>query len=133
NDATIAFPESSVSARSVTDPGPRRSRKRRALLALAVSGGGLCLVVILLLVVLQSPAVRSFALSRLSRYLAAQQIDLQVEELRYDLFRLSVEVRNLRVRSGAAPDLPVFASIGHARADLSLADLLRGRYVVDSA
>ncbi len=93
----------------------------------------MCLVVILLLVVLQSAGVRSFALGKLTQYLATQRIDLQVDDLQYNLLRLSVDVRNLRVRSGETPDLPVFASIGQARLDLSLTDLLRGRYVVDSA
>ena len=115
-----------------TDPNSRRSRKRLVLRTIAVSGGGLCLVVILLLV-LQSAAVRSFALRRLTAYFAAQRIELQIDDLQYNLFRLSVELRNLRVRSNSSSDLPTFAAIGHARLDLSLTALLRRRYVVESA
>ena len=117
---------------SAKDPNSRRSRKRLVLRTIVVSGGGLCLVVILLLV-LQSAAVRSFALRRLTEYFAAQRIELRIDDLQYNLFRLSVELRNLRVRSTSSSDLQPFATIGHARLDLSLTDLLRRRYVVESA
>jgi outer membrane protein assembly factor BamA/autotransporter translocation and assembly factor TamB len=93
----------------------------------------LCLLVVLALLALQSDPVRRFALERITTFLVSQHIDLQTDSLRYNLFTLSVDVRNLRLRSAAASDLPAFATIGHARLDLrSLTQLLRGRYVVQS-
>jgi len=43
-----------------------------------------------------------------------------------------VNLRNVRIRSTTWPDAPVFATIGRAQVDLSLVQLLRGRYVVQS-
>ena len=95
-------------------------------------GAGVCLLVVVMLLVLQSDPVRKFGLERVTSYLASRQIDLQTDSLRYNLFTLSIEVRNLRLRSPATTNLPAFARVGRARLDLSLPQLLRGRYVVQS-
>jgi hypothetical protein len=76
-------------------------RKRRILRALAVLGAALCLLVVLLLLVLQSDSVQKFALDRITAVLASRHIDLQAGSLRYNLFALSIDVRNLRLRSAA--------------------------------
>jgi len=99
---------------------------------LAISGGLLCLLVALVVVVLQSGPVRRFALDRLTTFLASRQIELQIGDLQYSLFGLSIEVKNLRVRSQGSADLPAFATIGRAQLNLSLIHLVRGRYVVES-
>ena len=107
--------------------------RKRVLRALALLGAGLCLLAVLLLLVLQSDPVRKSALDRVTAFLASRQIDLQADSLRYNLFTLSIDVRNLRLRSRTASDLPAFATVGRARLDLSLTQLFRGRYVVQSS
>ncbi|HEX6975126.1 MAG TPA: hypothetical protein VF147_12040, partial [Vicinamibacterales bacterium] len=85
-----------------------------------------------LLLALHSGPARRFALRRAIGFLASRQIELQAKELRYNLATLSIELRDARLRSTASADLPPFATIAHARVDLSLPQLLRGRIVVDT-
>src|SRR5262245_33059163 len=108
------------------------SRKRRVIRGLAIFAGGSCLFVFLLLLVLQTGPARKFVFDRITAFLASRRIDLQVESLHYNLFTLSIVARNLRVRAAGTADLPAFATIGHGQIDLSLMQLLRGRYVVQS-
>ncbi len=105
---------------------------RRVVRRLAMSGGVLCLLLVLVLVALQSGPVRRFALDHLTTFLASHHIDLQIDDFQYSLFGLSVDLRNLRVRSQGVADLPAFATIGRAQLNFSLTDLLRGRYVLES-
>ncbi|HEU4935765.1 MAG TPA: translocation/assembly module TamB domain-containing protein [Vicinamibacterales bacterium] len=122
-------PRVSVPAQRPTEP---QSRKRRVVRRLAMSGGVLCLLTALVLILLQSGPARRLALGRLTTLLASHQIELQVDDFQYSLFRLSVDVRNLRVRPHGLTDLPAFATVGRAQFNLSLTDLLRGRYVLES-
>jgi len=98
--------------------------------------GFACLGVALLLMIavaaLQTAAGRRFALSRVAALLASQQIDFNADELRYNLLDLSLELRDVTIKSARRADLPPFAVIKHVTADLSLPDLIRGRYVVES-
>ena len=71
-------------------------------------------------------------LRQVTQLLAAQRIELATDELRYNVLDLSLSLRNIRVRSPEAPNAPPFAVIPSARVDLSLLQLLRGRYVVES-
>jgi uncharacterized protein involved in outer membrane biogenesis len=98
--------------------------------------GFACLGVALLLMIavaaLQTAAGRRFALSRVTALLASQQIDFNADELRYNLLDLSLELRDVTIKSARRADVPPFAVIKHLTADLSLHDLIRGRYVVES-
>ena len=78
------------------------------------------------------PPGRRFVLEQVTQLLAAQRIELSTDELRYNVLDLSLSLRNIRVRSPEAPNAPPFAIIPSARVDLSLMQLLRGRYVVES-
>src|SRR5262249_26782271 len=97
-----------------------------------MSAGGLCLLIILLLLALQSGPARRFAANQLMAFLASPQIELQTDELRWNFFRLSIDLRNIRLRSARSSDLPAFATIGRVRIQLNLPQLLRGRVVVQS-
>src|SRR5262245_37168469 len=108
------------------------SRRRRVIRGLAIFGCGLSLLIILSLLVLQTGPVSRFALDRITALLASRRIDARAESLQYNLFTFSIDVRNLRLRRAAATDLPAFVTIGHVQLDLSLTQLLRGRYVVQS-
>ena len=86
----------------------------------------------LLLALAQSPPGRRLLLGRVTAFLASRHVDLQADDVRYNLFTLAIDARNVRVRSGISGDLPVFATIGRAELDLSLADLVRGSYRLES-
>ena len=104
----------------------------RRIRTLARYFGGVFLLVVVLLVALHSGPVRRLALDRLTRALASQGVEFQAEALRYNLFTLAIDARNLRIRTAASPDLPAFMTIGRVQLNLSLRDLLRRRYVVQS-
>ena len=91
-----------------------------------------CVLVGAALIALHTPPGRRFVLAQVTQLLAAQRIALSTDELRYNLLDLSLSLRNIRVRSPEAPNAPPFAVIPSARVDLSLLQLLRGRYVVES-
>ncbi len=96
----------------------------------------MCLAILalagLLLVALHMPQGRRFVLSKVTALLASRQIDFRADELRYNLLDLSLDLRDVTVRSARSEADPPFAVIPHLRADLSLRALLRGRYVVQS-
>ena len=59
-------------------------------------------------------------LSRVTQLLAAQQIDFRADQLNYNLLDLSLDLRDVTIRSPRRAQDPPFAVIGHLRADLSL-------------
>ena len=101
-------------------------RKRRVLRTLARLGGAAFLFAGALLLALHSGPARRFALSRAVTFLAARHIELRANDLRYNLLSLSMDLRDLQLRSAASTDVPAFVRIGRARVDLSLTQLLRG-------
>jgi uncharacterized protein involved in outer membrane biogenesis len=90
-----------------------------------------CLVIVILFFTIHTRPVRRYAINKVTQLLAQKQIDLQADELSYNLLKASLDLRNIRVRA-ARPDAPVFATVARAQINLSLPDLLRGRYVVES-
>src|SRR5262245_47531050 len=130
--AGLALSRSTVEAQPPHERAVPASRSRRILRALSIFAVVICLLVVLLLFALHSAPARRFAVNRVTSLLAAHQIELQTDELRYNLFKLSIDLRNVRIRSAATSQAPVFATIGRAQLDLSLRQLLNGRYVVDS-
>jgi outer membrane protein assembly factor BamA/autotransporter translocation and assembly factor TamB len=90
------------------------------------------LLVGLLLGALHTPQGRRFVLSRVTALLASRQIDFRADQLRYNLLDLSLDLRDVTVRSARSDADPPFAVIARVRADLSLQGLLRGRYVLQS-
>src|SRR5689334_19229072 len=109
-------------------PPVRRRRFRR----LRVLGGVLCLVAVLTFVAIHTPPARRFATQQVVNLLARERIEFSTDELGYNLLGASFNLRNVRIRSTTWPDAPVFATIGRLRINMSLLQLLRGRYVVQS-
>ena len=72
-----------------------------------------------------------YVVSRIIDVLRQQNVEFKADDLSYNLLNLSIRFRNLRIRAQDAPDLPPFAEIDEARLDLSLAQVLRGRYVLE--
>jgi outer membrane protein assembly factor BamA/autotransporter translocation and assembly factor TamB len=105
---------------------------RRTLRRLTVLVVALCLVVLITFFTIHTRPVRRYAINKVAALLAERQIELQTDELGYNLLNSSLDLRNVRLRSARLPNAPVFATIGRARVNLSLADLLRGKYVVQS-
>lgn len=98
--------------------------------------GYVCLALValagLILAGLHTPQGRGFVLSKVTDLLASRQIDFKADQLRYNLLDLSLDLRDITVRSPRGGADPPFAVIGRLHADLSLRALLRGRYVVQS-
>ncbi len=105
---------------------------RRALLGLRSLAAVICLIIVVALIAVHTSPVRRFANDRIVALLAREQIEFSTDELSYNVLNASVNLRNIRIRSTAWPDAPVFATIGRARINLGLVHLLRGRYVVES-
>jgi outer membrane protein assembly factor BamA/autotransporter translocation and assembly factor TamB len=105
---------------------------RRTLRRLATAFVVFCLVVIIFFFTIHTRPVRRYAVNKVTALLAQKQIELQTDELSYNLLKASFDLKNIRVRSSRFPDAPVFATIARARINLSLPDLLHGRYVVES-
>jgi outer membrane protein assembly factor BamA/autotransporter translocation and assembly factor TamB len=105
---------------------------RRTLRRLATFVVVFCLVIVIVFFTIHTRPVRRYAVNKVTALLAQKQIELQTDELSYNLLKASLDLRNVRVRSPNSPDAPVFATIARARINLSLPDLLRGRYVVES-
>ena len=107
-------------------------RNRYGLQGRRILAVSLC-VLAAFLVTLHSAPVRRLAQRQVTALLAAQQIVLQTDELRYNLFRLSLEGRNVRIGGTRLRDAPTLASIARAQIKLSLPQLLLGRFVVRSS
>jgi outer membrane protein assembly complex protein YaeT len=110
----------------------RLTKGRGILFRLGLFGGATCVLLIVALVVVHTPPVRRYVVDRVVAVLAREQIEFSTDELSYNALNASFNLRNVRIRSTAWPDAPVFATIAHVRANLSLLQLLRGRYVVQS-
>ena len=108
----------------------RGSRARRFLRVAGIIAAALAIFVIVAVVALQSPPARRYVQAKVTELLAAQDITFSGDELRYNLFDLSANVRNVRVVSPRLPDAPPFLEIDRVRVDLSSWQVLRGRYVV---
>lgn len=113
-----------------------QARSPRALTRIAKWLALICLALValagLILAGLHTPQGRGYVLSKVTDLLASRQIDFRADQLRYNLFDLSLDLRDVTIRSPRGAADPPFAVIGRLRADLSLRALLRGRYVVQS-
>ncbi len=97
-----------------------------------------CVVAVMLLgcvvaIALHTPTGRQRAFAYARQLLEQQQIELNVDDLRYNLLDLSFAVHGLRVRSTAAASNPPLISVERATLNLGLWALIRGRYIVESA
>src|SRR5262245_18307420 len=108
----LRLPGVCLAVQPAREPTDQPSSARRVLRVLAIAAGGLCLLVVLLLVALQSGPARRLAVSRVTSMLASRQIELRTGDLRYNLFRLAIDARDLQLRSAGAPNLPTFATVG---------------------
>ena len=107
-------------------------RRRRRLHGFRLVAAILCLIAVLTFVAVQTPPARRFATNQVIALLAREKIEFNTDELGYNLLGASFNLRNVRIRSTEWPDAPVFATIGRLRVNMSLLQLLRGRYVVQS-
>ena len=105
---------------------------RRTLRRLTIAFIALCLAAVILFFTIHTRPVRRYAVNKVTALLAQKHIEFQTDELNYNLLKASLDLKNIRVRSVDVPDAPVFATIARAQINLSLPDLLRGRYVVES-
>jgi uncharacterized protein involved in outer membrane biogenesis len=92
----------------------------------------MCALLIAALIALHTSPVRQYIADQVVALLAREQIEFSTDQLGYNVLNASLNLRNVRVRSTTWPDAPAFATIGVAEVNLSLIQLLRGRYVVQS-
>jgi len=95
-------------------------------------GAILCALLIVGLIAIHTPPARRYLVDQVVALLSREQIEFSTDQLGYNVLNASVNLRNVRVRSTTWPDAPAFATIGRLRINLSLLQLLRGRYVVES-
>src|SRR5262245_60871016 len=108
----------------------RASRVRRVLAGLRIVASIVGLLIVRALIAVHTLPARRFVTDRVTAALTRQQILFSADSLRYNLFNASATVQNVRIGSATWRDGPAFATIGRARIDLSLFQLLRGRYVI---
>jgi autotransporter translocation and assembly factor TamB len=115
------------------DEKPRRPWIRRAARGLLGLAAAATVFVLLLLLVLHAPPVQR-ALARTALEAASRALDCPVEAgtVRWNLFAGTLELREVSLR-GTGERAGTEISFAHARVELSLRALLRGRVVVESA
>ncbi|HUE86143.1 MAG TPA: translocation/assembly module TamB domain-containing protein [Vicinamibacterales bacterium] len=99
---------------------------------LAILGIAVVVLVVALVVFLHTTPARRYVVTQVTELLRQQNIEFSTDELGYNLLELRMSLRNLRIRAQDAPDLPPFATIDRVTLDLSLTQLLRRRYVLES-
>jgi len=110
---------------------PRRARRPFRWLAYAIAASIFILVAGVF--ALQTSQARAYVLTRVTDLLAQQGITFSAQDFDYNLLDLSTDLRDVRVVSPALPDGPPFLEVDSVRVDLSLWQVVRGRYVVQSA
>ena len=110
-------------------PGRKTHRVRKYL---AIFGIALLVLIAGLIAFLHTSPARQYALDQVTKLLQQQNIEFNTDQLSYNLLDLRMTLRNVRIRSQEAPDLPPFASIDRVSLDLSLRALLQRRYVLQS-
>src|SRR5688572_5210380 len=104
----------------------------RVAYRLGITAAFLAVLLAVLVAALHTTPVRRYALAKVTDILRQQNVTFNTDELSYNLLDLKLRLRNLRIASEDAQDLPPFAHIESADIDLSLTQLLRRRYVVQS-
>ena len=118
--------------RDSAEPTHVSTRRRRTFRRLGIAGGIICAPIIVGLIAVHTPPARRYLIDQVVALLSREQIEFSTDQLGYNVLNASVNLRNVRVRSTTWPDAPAFATIGRLRLNLSLLQLLRGRYVVQS-
>ena len=121
-----------MGARDSAEPTHVSTRRRRTFRRLGIAGGIICAPIIVGLIAVHTPPARRYLIDQVVALLSREQIEFSTDQLGYNVLNASVNLRNVRVRSTTWPDAPAFATIGRLRLNLSLLQLLRGRYVVQS-
>jgi outer membrane protein insertion porin family len=121
-----------VDERDSAEPKNSTTRRQRVFRRLGILGAILCALIIVALIAIHTPPARRYFVDQVVALLSREQIEFSTDQLGYNVLNASVNLRNVRVRSTTWPDAPAFATIGRIRINLSLLQLLRGRYVVQS-
>jgi outer membrane protein assembly complex protein YaeT len=108
-----------------------RGKTRSWLRKLAIGVACLALLILAFIGFLHTGQARRIVLSQVTRLLEQQNVSFNADQLTYNLFDLTIHMRNVRIAAEGG-GLPPFAEIDSADLDLSLTQLLRRRYVLQS-
>ncbi len=87
----------------------------------------------LFVALLHTRPVRRYALAQAIRTLARQGVDVDAGELDYNLFKSTVTLGHVTVRSRQTPDLPPLVRVDQIHVALNVWKLLRGRFYLEDA
>src|ERR1041385_2498005 len=87
----------------------------------------------LILGALHTPAAKQFALHQAVLELRKQGIGIEASQLNYNLFSQRMEMRDVRVQSLHAPDLPPLLTLDRLSAQIDLRRLVAGAYHLQDA
>ncbi|MPY88550.1 MAG: BamA/TamA family outer membrane protein [Luteitalea sp.] len=107
------------------------TRRRRVVRFLAWTAAAILIFVIAAIITLHTPPAKRYVLARVTDALAEQDIELRASRLDYNLLTLAVHLENVTLRAREPRNAPAFARVGTFTLDVSLVDLMRGRYVVE--
>ena len=107
---------------------------RSRIIRLAAGGvAGVLGLLALLAIGVHTPPARRLVLEKTAALLHDQGIDFAASRLDYNLFLLRFELRDVRVRSRQAPDLPPVFTADRVAVDLGVRRLVSGVYQVEDA
>ncbi len=106
-------------------------RRSRIIRIAAYATGGILVFLGLLILAVHTPPARRLVLRELVSLLRSQNIDFAASQLDYNLLTLRFELRDVKVQSHQALDLPPIFAADRVAADLSLRRLLGGAYYLE--
>ncbi|MCI0624700.1 MAG: hypothetical protein L0387_24150 [Acidobacteria bacterium] len=108
------------------------AKSKHGLVAIVVVS--LLLILATVITLLHTPPVRRYALDEVREYLRARHgIEFEAAHLEYDLLGLFITLKQVTLKSSAAPDLPPFLKINRIYVKLPLRHLLSGLIALHDA
>ncbi|MEO8132139.1 MAG: hypothetical protein ABI822_33895, partial [Bryobacteraceae bacterium] len=101
-------------------------------LAIGILAGILALGV-LTVALIHTPPVRRFALRKVQGLIHQEGFTLDSTGLDYNLFKGSISLHNVVIRSTAAPDLPPIAQIALIQGTIDIWNAIHGSYIISDA
>jgi outer membrane protein assembly complex protein YaeT len=105
-------------------------RNRRVLHVIGLVAGIIVLLLGVITVFVQTPSGKRVVFEQVRKILADQGVVLKAGDFDYNLLGLHISAGQVSIGSASAPELPSVFTADHVTADISLFDLISGRYRV---